>query len=150
MTRSLRFMTMATMATMAVLAAPVARAAPPAGDSQFASLDAPGMQTIDTASLSAQQTIPAMPTGSMPATALVVQAHAQRLRPAPLPDPDYEAPGPDSQALAAQGATSVRPSFYSAAQHFSGDGFASGSTLDEDRAAHHHTGGGMSLSIPVQ
>lgn len=147
MTRSLRFMT---IAALAVLAAPVAHAAPQPGDRQFASLDAVGMQTIDTTSLSGQQTMSAMPTRSLPASALVVQAHAQRLRPAPLPDPDYDAPGPDSQAVAAQGATSVRPSFYSAAQHFSGDGFASGSTLDEDRAAHHHAGGGMSLSIPVQ
>jgi len=80
---------------------------------------------------------------------LVRQANARTLRPAPLPNEDYDAPGLDAQALAAQGQTSVNPSFYGGPKHFAGDGYSPGSTLD-DRKNGHRAGGGMSLSIPVQ
>ena len=89
----------------------------------------------------------AMPRGST--GALVIQAHAQTLRPAPLPNEDFDEPGLSPQALAAQDQASVGPSFYGAAKPFSGDGYAPGSTID-DRTSHRHNGGGMSLSIPVQ
>ncbi len=119
-----------------------------------------GLQTIDTASLAGGQTT--MPTVQGTSTApipeavpaardLVVQAHAQVLRPAPVPDQDFDAPGPSRQALAEQDQASLQPSFYSAARRgFSGDGFANGSTLDDDHANRRKPGGGMSLSIPVQ
>ena len=117
------------------------------------------LHTIDTTSLAgnqpatlapAQATMSAMPSG-LPAAALVVQAHAEVLRPAPVPDQDFDAPGPSRQTLAAQEQASVQPSFYSAPrQNFSGDGFAPGSTLNDDHANRSRPGGGMSLSIPVQ
>lgn len=106
--------------------------------------------TIDTTSL-ASSTVAAfgaLSKGSIGAP--VLQARAQLMRPAPLPDQDYDAPGPSEQALAAQDQASVSPSLVSPSRHFSGDGFASGSTLDEDRVNRHRAGGGMSLSIPMQ
>lgn len=112
-----------------------------------------GLYTVDTANLSGMSnTISAVPSfsSSVPAAALVMQAHARALRPAPLPDQDLDAPGPNAQALAAQDETSVQPSFYSTSKHFSGDGFAAGSTLEDDHVNRRRPGGGMSLSIPVQ
>lgn len=79
-----------------------------------------------------------------------MQARAQILRPAPLPDQDFDAPAPNAQVLADQQEASLTPSFYGTAKHFSGDGFAAGSALDEEQSNRHRPGGGMSLSIPVQ
>lgn len=121
---------------------------PDASPLRVASLDPSGVQTTD--ALTSSRLIDMMPLGMPPARALVMQAHAQTLRPAPLPDEDFDAPGLSAQALAAQNQTSVQPSFYAPAKPFSGDGFAAGSTLDEDRVNRHRGGGGMSLSIPVQ
>ena len=112
------------------------------------------LQTMDTTNLSGSlsdtTTMPAIPTGFASAETLVKQAHAQVLRPAPLPDQDLDAPGPGPDALAAQQQASLQPSFYSPARHFSGDGFSDGSTLDGDHASRAKPGGGMSLSIPMQ
>ena len=136
----------ATLCGFLLVGAPTARA-----ESDPPSRSLTSLETIDTTSLStAAATMPAMPSGSRPAASLVMQAHAQVLRPAPLPDQDLEAPEPSAQALAAQSQTSLQPSFYSAATHFSGDGFSAGSTLDGDHANRSRPGGGMSLSIPVQ
>ncbi len=119
-----------------------------------------GLQRIDTTSLASSQTtmlavqgtsVGASPTAVPAARDLVVQAHAAVLRPAPVPDQDFDAPGPSRQALAEQDQASLQPSFYSAARRgFSGDGFANGSTLDDDHANRRKPGGGVSLSIPVQ
>ncbi len=94
--------------------------------------------------------MPAIPTGFASANILVKQAHAEVLRPAPLPDQDLDAPGPGPDALAAQQQASLQPSFYAPAKHFSGDGFSAGSTLDGDHVNRAKPGGGMSLSIPMQ
>lgn len=113
---------------------------------QVASLDPSMVTTIDTTSLA--DTTGAVPHG--PIGAMVIEAHAQALRPAPLPDQDFDAPGPSAQTLAAQEQASVTPGFYAPTSHFSGDGFASGSTLDGDQANRHRRSAEMSLSIPVQ
>ena len=121
---------------------------------RLAGLDSGGLQTVDTTILSGSRsglaTMPASPTGFVSAEALVKQAHAQVLRPAPLPDQDLDAPGLGPDALAAQKQASLQPSFYTPARHFSGDGFSDGSTLDGDHASRAKPGGGMSLSIPMQ
>ncbi len=117
---------------------------------RLAGLEVGRMQTVDTASLSGTTTMPAIPTGFASADVLVKAAHAQVLRPAPLPDQDLDAPGPGPDALAAQQQASLQPSFYSPTRHFSGDGFSAGSTLDGDHASRAKPGGGMSLSIPMQ
>ncbi len=83
------------------------------------------------------------------ADALVIQAHATAMRPAPLPDQDVDAPGPDTQTLAAQQQASLSPSVYGQTKHFSGDGFATGSNLENEQNNRRRPGGGMSLSIPV-
>ena len=121
---------------------------------RLAGLEIGRMQTMDTTSLSGSpsgiRTMPAIPTGFATADVLVKQAHAEVLRPAPLPDQDLDAPGPGPDALAAQQQASLQPSFYTPARHFSGDGFSAGSTLDGDHASRAKPGGGMSLSIPMQ
>ncbi len=106
------------------------------------------LETIDTASLSAP--IAATLSDRVPSAAsLVMEAHATTLRPAPLPDQDFDAPGPDPQTLAAQQEASLAPSVYGQTQHFSGDGFSSGSNLESNKNNRRRPGGGMSLSIPV-
>lgn len=106
------------------------------------------LETIDTASLSAP--IGGTLGNRVPSAAsLVMQARATTLRPAPLPDQDFDAPGPDSQALAAQQEASLAPSVYGQTQHFSGDGFSTGSNLESNKNNRRRPGGGMSLSIPV-
>ncbi|TLU73418.1 hypothetical protein [Lichenicoccus roseus] len=86
----------------------------------------------------------ALPTG------YVLQAHAQVLRPAPLPDPDVSAPGPSRESLEAQASPSVSPDLFNPRAHIAGDGYAAGSSIDTDHNNRHSTGGGMSLSIPMQ
>lgn len=106
------------------------------------------LQTIDTTGLSTP--LSGQSGKVRPASALVIEARATTLRPAPLPDQDMDAPGPDAQALSAQQQASVAPSFYGNQNHFSGDGFSSGSNLEADKNNRRRPGGGMSLSIPVQ
>ena len=99
----------------------------------------------------AAHTISAIPLDNVALpTALVVQAHATVLRPAPLPDRDVSAPGPSSETLEAQASPSVAPDLFNPRAHIAGDGYAPGSSLDSDHNNRHSTGGGMSLSIPVQ
>ena len=115
---------------------------------QVQALDPTGAASFaNTSLIQGGPTMYAMPGEST--RALVMQAHAQTLRPAPLPNQDFDAPGLSAQALAAQDQASVGPSFYSSAKPFAGDGYAPGSTND-DRTSHRRAGGGMSLSIPVQ
>lgn len=126
----------------------------PAADAETAlsqpatSFNPSAMATFETTSLAPRASAidPVAPGNT---NGLVRQVHAQALKPAPLPNQDFDAPGPDAQTLAAQGQTSVSPSFYGGSKHFAGDGYAPGSTLD-DRQNGHRAGGGMSLSIPVQ
>ena len=146
---------MSAFLTIALLGPAAAHAGSVAADGsvmpqRLAGLEAGRLQTVDTTSLSATMTMSAIPTGFAPAETLVKQAHAQVLRPAPLPDQDVDAPGPGPDALAAQQQASLQPSFYTPARHFSGDGFSDGSTLDGDHASRAKPGGGMSLSIPMQ
>ncbi len=99
----------------------------------------------------AQNTVDAIPSDRASGVAgLVLQAHAQTLRPAPLPDPDVSAPGMSGEALAAQGDASLAPGVFNPQSHFAGDGYAAGSSIETDHAHRHSTGGGMSLSIPMQ
>ena len=158
MTRHQTFRHAAAAALSLGLGSAGAHAADQGGQSSLAGSGA--LQTIDTTSLTdrpsdGQATVLAVQgvtRAAVPAARdLVVQAHAEGLRPAPVPDQDLDAPGPSRQALAEQDQASVQPSFYSAArQGFSGDGFADGSTLDDDHANRRKPGGGVSLSIPVQ
>ncbi len=98
-----------------------------------------------------QNTIAAIPLdGAAAAGGLVMQAHVETLRPAPLPDPDVSAPGLSGGSLAAQGDASVSPGVFNSQSHFAGDGYAPGSSMETDHAHRHSTGGGMSLSIPMQ
>ena len=103
---------------------------------------------VDQSSRIGTRTIDAIP-GNAPIPVIVTQAHAQTLRPAPMPDQDFDGPGLNAEAIAAQNQTHVQPSFYSRGKHFAGDGFADGSTLDGNRANRAKPGGGMSLSIPM-
>jgi hypothetical protein len=98
------------------------------------------------------KTIPAIPLDQavMGGGLVVVQAHAETLRPAPLPDPDIGPPGPSSETLAAQSSPSVAPDFFNPNAHAIGDGYAPGSAIETDHNKRHSTGGGMSLSIPMQ
>ncbi|WP_428376262.1 hypothetical protein [Lichenicoccus sp.] len=99
----------------------------------------------------APRTVSAIPLDNVAlSNGLVVQAHAEVLRPAPLPDLDVSAPGPSSDALEAQASPSVAPDLFNPQAHVAGDGYASGSSIDADHNNRHSTGGGMSLSIPVQ
>ena len=99
----------------------------------------------------AQNTIAAIPLDAAAGSdALVLQAHAVTLRPAPLPDPDVSAPGMSGGALEAQGDASLAPGVFNPQSHFAGDGYAPGSSIETDHAHRHSTGGGMSLSIPMQ
>ena len=129
----------------------------PVATQRLASFDNGGIRTVDTTSLAggsssqaAISSMPAIPTGFAPAGTLVRQARAEVLRPAPLPDQDFDAPAPGPDALAAQQQASLQPSFYAPAKHFAGDGFSAGSTLDGDHVNRARPGGGMSLSIPMQ
>jgi len=70
------------------------------------------------------------------------------LRPAPLPDRDLAAP--EGGTLASQDEASVEPGLFNPQNHFSGDGYAPGSSIEADHNHRHSTGGGMNLSIPVQ
>jgi hypothetical protein len=95
-----------------------------------------------------QATIDPMARPAMPA--MVVQAHAQALRPAPLPDQDMDAPGLSADEVASQQQASLNPHVFApVGQHFSGDGFSQGASLDKDRVNRSRPGGGMSLSIPM-
>ncbi len=99
----------------------------------------------------AQNTIAAIPLETaLGSGGLVMQAHAETLRPAPLPDPDVSAPGMSGEALAAQGDASLAPGVFNPQSHFAGDGYAPGSSIETDHAHRHSTGGGMNLSIPMQ
>ena len=98
----------------------------------------------------AQNTIAAVPSDAATGGGLVMQAHVQTLRPAPLPDPDVSAPGMSGDALAAQSDASLAPGVFNSQSHFAGDGYAAGSSIETDHAHRHTTGGGMSLSIPMQ
>ena len=80
----------------------------------------------------------------------VMQAHAETLRPAPLPNPDVDAPGPSNETLASQASPSVAPDFFNPTAHAIGDGYAPGSAIETDHNNRHSTGGGMSLSIPMR
>jgi len=80
---------------------------------------------------------------------LVMQAHAQVLRPAPLPDLDITAPGPSGDALAAQNDPRIGPDFFNSHARFAGDGYAAGSSIENDHNNRHSPAGGMSLSIPM-
>ena len=100
--------------------------------------------------LPAGQTIAAVPLdGASAGGALVMQAHAQALLPAPLPDRDLSAPGPSQDSLAGQADPSLTPGFFNPSAHFAGDGYASGSSIENDHNHRHSTGGLMSLSIPM-
>lgn len=105
------------------------------------------MATFETTSLQPRASV-SDPVSSGQTTGLVRQAHTQVLRPAPLPNEDFDAPGLSARAVAAQGQTTVNPSFYGGPKYFAGDGYSPGSTLD-DRKNGHRAGAGMSLSIPV-
>lgn len=97
------------------------------------------------------QTIAAIPLDeAVMGGGLVMQAHAETLRPAPLPNPDVDAPGPSNEALASQASPSVMPDFFNPTAHAVGDGYAPGSAIETDHNNRHSTGGGMSLSIPMQ
>ncbi len=99
----------------------------------------------------AQNTIAAIPLdGAVGSGGLVMQAHVETLRPAPLPDPDVSAPGMSGAASTAQGDASLAPGVFNPQSHFAGDGYAPGSSIETDHAHRHSTGGGMSLSIPMQ
>ena len=99
----------------------------------------------------AQNTITAIPLdAAVGGGGLVLQAHVETLRPAPLPDPDVSAPGMSGGALEAQGDASLAPGVFNAQSHFAGDGYAPGSSIETEHAHRHSTGGGMSLSIPMQ
>lgn len=121
--------------------------AEPARSQPVTGFDPSSMATFETTSLAPRAGM-LDPSPASPTAGLVRQAHVQALRPAPLPNVDVDEPGMDAQALAAQGQTSVNPSFYGGAKRFAGDGYSPGSTLD-DRKYGHDAGGGMSLSIPV-
>jgi hypothetical protein len=98
-----------------------------------------------------QQTTAAIPLdGAVMGGGLVMQAHAETLRPAPLPNPDVSAPGPSNDALASQADPSLSPDLFNPQSHFAGDGYAPGSSIETDHIHRHSTGGGMSLSIPMQ
>ncbi|MBE7212215.1 MAG: hypothetical protein INR65_14430 [Gluconacetobacter diazotrophicus] len=144
---------LASLLAVAAVTLPLAVAVAKPGEQEIASL---AERQIDTTALA---TITATATDGLaaPATvgtrtpgARVVQAHAETLRPAPLPDPDVDAPGPDAAQIASQGEASLHPSFYSNSHHFAGDGFSPGSTLENEQNNRRKPGGGMSLSIPMQ
>ncbi len=80
---------------------------------------------------------------------VVVQATAETMRPAPLPNPDVEEPGPNQEALAAQSDASLAPGVFNMKSHFAGDGYAPGSNLETDQNHRHTVGGGMNLSVPM-
>ena len=80
----------------------------------------------------------------------VIQAHVETLRPAPLPDRDLDAPGSSADTLSAQSDPKLTPGFISPGARFAGDGYASGSSMENDHSHRHSTGGLMSLSIPMQ
>ncbi|MGI4746488.1 MAG: hypothetical protein ACRYFY_10660, partial [Janthinobacterium lividum] len=90
---------------------------------QATSFDPSALATFETTSLDPRASVsdPGLPG---PTIGLIRQARAQALRPAPLPNEDFDAPGLDAQTLAAQGQTSVSPSFYSGAKPFAGDGYS--------------------------
>ena len=114
-----------------------------------------------------QRTITAIPLDSAAiGFGAVMQARAQTLRPAPpagpggrappappaarAPDQDVSAPGPSSDELAAEADPSVTPDLFNPKAHFAGDGYAAGSSIEGDQNHRHSTGGGMSLSIPME
>lgn len=96
-------------------------------------------------------TIPALRSDVAAGTVgLVQEAHAETLRPAPLPDPDVTPPGPSSDTLASESDPSLGPGIFNPQSHFAGDGYEPGSSIDNDKNHRHTTGGGMNLSIPMQ
>lgn len=113
---------------------------------QASSTPSSGQQNPDPKTVSAIPLDEAVMGGGL----VVMQAHAETLRPAPLPDPDVGPPGPSSEALASQASPSVAPDFFNPNAHAVGDGYAPGSAIETDHNNRHSTGGGMSLSIPMQ
>ena len=108
------------------------------------------------ASVEPAETVAAIPLDAAASgLAQVMQAHAQvlreaPLRPAPLPDPDVSAPGPGSDALAAEEDASLEPGVFNPHGHFAGDGYEPGSSIEADKNHRHSTGGGVNLSIPME
>jgi hypothetical protein len=98
-----------------------------------------------------QQTVAAIPLDdAVMSGGLVRQAHVETLRPAPLPNPDVRDPGPSNETLAAQNDPSLAPDVFNPKSHFAGDGYEPGSSIENEHNHRHSTGGGMSLSIPMQ
>ena len=81
-----------------------------------------------------------------PAAPIVLQAHAETLLPAPVPNRDI---GPPSETLSAQADPSLEPGVFNPRSHFAGDGYASGSNIEADQNHRHTLGAGMNLSVPV-
>ncbi len=97
------------------------------------------------------RTVPAIPLDAavMNGGLVVMRAHAETLSPAPLPDRDRNAPEASADTLSAQSDPTLTPGFISPSARFAGDGYASGSSMENDHSHRHSTGGLMSLSIPM-
>lgn len=115
-----------------------------------AMLPLPARASSPSSPQSTGQTVAAIPLDEAVSNGgLVMQAHAQALRPAPLPDRDFSVPGLNQDAPAAQTDPTLMPGFINSNSHFSGDGYAPGSSIEGDHNHRHSTGGLMSLSIPM-
>ncbi|WP_428392458.1 hypothetical protein [Lichenicoccus sp.] len=81
---------------------------------------------------------------------IVQAAHAQAMRPAPVPDPDIDAPQAGADRLAEESSPTVEPYLFNPRNHFAGDGYEPGSSLENARNNRETPAGGMNVLIPVQ
>ena len=84
---------------------------------------------------------------SAPATSLVAQeqkAPAPELVPAPVPDPDLQAPSGETAS-----APSLGPALLSRDSQFAGNGFSQASSLDHGTEEKEKPAAGFKVSVPV-
>ena len=77
-------------------------------------------------------------------------APTQVMQPAPVPDAGITAPEAGGDALAAERSPSIEPYLFNPRNHFAGDGYAPGSSLENAQNNRETPAGGMNVLIPVR
>ena len=98
--------------------------------------------------MSSRRKLPLSP-GAGGGLTIVTSAPADSMRPAPVPNPDIDAPQARADRLAAESSPSVEPTLFNTRAHFVGDGYEPGSSLENARNNRETPAGGMNVLIPM-